>query len=179
MSPSFWSRHIPSTFYQPFSEKDYDLCFTCHDKQLVTLQKTTGLTGFRNGDQNLHFVHVNRADRRQNLPRATKRTASPQPLHVRKSVPYGNWQMPINFRKTDTGGSCAAGCHKALAYDRVNPVPDGAAVRATERPFVSCDHPTGWYSQCHGETTMNTLVRHSFSPRSHGLPLRRSLLRKM
>jgi predicted CXXCH cytochrome family protein len=44
------AKPYPETFYKPFVEKDYDLCFSCHNKQLVTLEKTTGLTGFRNGD---------------------------------------------------------------------------------------------------------------------------------
>jgi hypothetical protein len=37
---------------------------------------------------------------------------------VRDSVPYGNWKMPINFKRNETGGSCAPGCHKEFSYDR-------------------------------------------------------------
>ena len=48
--------------------------------------------------------------------------ASPNAMHVRKSIAYGRWQMPINYSPTRTGGTCASGCHRELSYDRVNPV---------------------------------------------------------
>ena len=120
------AKPYPETFYKPFAEKDYDLCFSCHNKQLVTLEKTTGLTGFRNGDRNLHFVHVNKADRGRTCRACHETHAGPQPLHVRESVPYGNWQLPVNFKRTETGGSCAPGCHKELSYDRNQAVPTTA-----------------------------------------------------
>ncbi len=109
-------------FYENFKLEKYDLCFTCHDKQLVLKPKTQGLTGFRNGDENLHFTHVNK-DKRGRSCRACHSThASTKPLHVRETVPYGNWELPINFTKTDAGGSCSPGCHQKLGYDRDNPV---------------------------------------------------------
>jgi hypothetical protein len=43
-------------------------------------------------------------------------------MHVQESVPYGNWQIPIRFVPSSTGGQCAAGCHQALGYDRETPV---------------------------------------------------------
>jgi len=88
----------------------------------VLTEKTTGLTGFRNGTRNLHFVHVNKADRGRNCRACHESHASAQPLHVRDTTPYGNWNMPINFKRTETGGSCASGCHKPYAYDRNTPV---------------------------------------------------------
>jgi predicted CXXCH cytochrome family protein len=120
--PKLLAKPYPETFYQGFGVEKYDLCFSCHDKQLVLLQKTEGLTGFRNGNQNLHFLHVNKSDRGRNCRACHSTHASVQPMHVRESVPYGNWQMPINFNKTETGGSCSPGCHKQFEYDRSNPV---------------------------------------------------------
>jgi len=116
------AKQYPAQFYQGFALEKYALCFTCHDKQLVLTQKTTGLTKFRNGDENLHFVHVNKADRGRNCRACHDLHAGPQPLLVRTSVPYGNWEMPINFKPTATGGSCAPGCHKEFKYDRDSPV---------------------------------------------------------
>jgi predicted CXXCH cytochrome family protein len=116
------SKPYPEAFYQGFAVEKYDLCFSCHDKQLVLTQKTEGLTGFRNGTTNLHFVHVNKSDRGRNCRACPSTHASVQPVHVRDSVPYGNWQMPLNFNKTETGGSCSPGCHKQYQYDRSNPV---------------------------------------------------------
>jgi predicted CXXCH cytochrome family protein len=119
------ARAYPEPFYQPFALEKYDLCFSCHDKQLVLTQRTTGLTNFRNGERNLHFLHVNKADRGRNCRACHDAHASPNALHVRTSVPYGNWEMPINFKQTQTGGSCAPGCHKPFEYDRANPVTYG------------------------------------------------------
>jgi hypothetical protein len=85
-------------------------------------QKTSGLTNFRNGERNLHFVHVNKSDRGRNCRACHDAHASPNALHVRSSVPYGSWQMPINFQQTQSGGSCAPGCHKPFEYDREKPV---------------------------------------------------------
>jgi predicted CXXCH cytochrome family protein len=115
------AKPYPEAFYQPFAEEKYDLCFSCHDKQLVETEKTANLTGFRNGQRNLHFVHVNRAKGR-NCRSCHETHVSTNELHLRDSVPFGNWQMPIRFAKVDTGGSCSPGCHKSYTYDRNNPV---------------------------------------------------------
>jgi predicted CXXCH cytochrome family protein len=115
------AKPYPEPFYQGFTVEKYELCFSCHDKQLVLLKQTEGLTGFRNGTTNLHFLHVNK-ERGRNCRACHSTHASAQALHVRDSVPYGNWQMPINFKRTESGGSCAPGCHKEFAYDRNQPV---------------------------------------------------------
>jgi predicted CXXCH cytochrome family protein len=117
-------------FYQSFEVEKYDLCFSCHDKQLVQTASTKGLTGFRNGERNLHFVHVNMADRGRSCRACHETHASRQPLHIRESVPYGSWQLPINFKREAAGGSCAPGCHQAYTYNRDNPV---AATQPVER----------------------------------------------
>ncbi len=115
------AKPYPETFYEAFDVKKYDLCFSCHDKQLVLLKETRNLTNFRNGDENLHYLHVNKAKGRS--CRACHNThASKNPLHIRESVPFGNWQLPVRYTPTANGGKCAAGCHQELAYDRVNPV---------------------------------------------------------
>jgi predicted CXXCH cytochrome family protein len=117
-------REYPAEFYAPFEEESYALCFSCHEKQLVLDARTTALTDFRNGDQNLHFLHVNR-DKKGRTCRACHEThASTNPKHIRDSVPFGRggWQLPINFEKTPSGGSCAPGCHKPYEYDRFEPL---------------------------------------------------------
>jgi hypothetical protein len=40
---------------------------------------------------------------------------------IADSVPFGKWSLPLKFVKTETGGSCAPGCHKPQSYDRKNP----------------------------------------------------------
>ena len=109
-------------FYQKYSEDKYELCFSCHEKTLVQTAKAKGLTGFRNGDQNLHFVHVAKSDKGRNCRACHQTHASSHELHVRDTVPYGKWEMPINFKKSDEGGSCSPGCHKPFEYNREKPL---------------------------------------------------------
>jgi predicted CXXCH cytochrome family protein len=135
--PKLLAKPYPATFYQSFAVEKYDLCFSCHDKQLVLQQKTEGLTGFRNGTENLHFVHVNKADRGRNCRACHETHASAQDLHVRNSVPYGNWQMPINFNKNASGGSCSPGCHKELKYDRNNAIDYTPLQQSPPRPTTN------------------------------------------
>jgi predicted CXXCH cytochrome family protein len=112
----------PGTFYQPFDLKSYSLCFECHDKELVMTPNARGLTGFRNGDENLHFMHVNKNPRGRSCRACHSVHASTLALHLRETVPYGKWELPINYKQTDTGGSCSPGCHKSKSYDRDEPV---------------------------------------------------------
>jgi hypothetical protein len=115
-------KEYPSLFYAPFDKKNYDLCFNCHPDTLVLDEKTKTLTDFRNGDSNLHYLHVNK-DRRGRTCRACHQThGSNQPKHIRESVPYGAWELPIGFDKTETGGTCTPGCHVRKDYDRVKAV---------------------------------------------------------
>ncbi len=112
----------PAGFYASFAKDDYALCFGCHEDTLVLDAKTKDLTDFRNGDVNLHFLHVNK-DRRGRTCRACHQThASNLPKHIRKDVPYGAWDLPIGFSKSETGGTCAPGCHVKKDYDRDKPV---------------------------------------------------------
>ncbi len=118
------SRYFSGEFYKGFDLANYALCFSCHDKALVLDQETTSLTGFRNGERNLHFVHVNRSDKGRTCVACHEIHGSNQPKHMAQSVPFegGGWAMPLNFRKTDTGGGCAPGCHQPYDYDREKPV---------------------------------------------------------
>jgi predicted CXXCH cytochrome family protein len=112
----------PLEFYAPFEAERYALCFSCHVADLVLDESGTGLTGFRDGDRNLHWLHVNRQKGRS--CRACHEVhASNRPFHMRESVPFGasGWLLEINFEKTDDGGSCEPGCHKLQKYRRTAP----------------------------------------------------------
>ncbi len=115
----------PPTFYMAFSPGNYDLCFGCHEKTIVLDPETTKLTDFRNGDMNLHFKHVNKPIKGRTCRACHETHASNFPKHIRESVPFGSWELPVNYRKTDTGGSCAPGCHKLKKYDRVQKESNG------------------------------------------------------
>lgn len=114
--------YYPPLFYAPFNATNYELCFSCHQKTLVQDSKTTTLTGFRNGDSNLHFIHVNKMDKGRTCRACHEAHANNNPSHIRDSVPFGGWKIPINFKKTADGGTCQSGCHAEYPYNRKNPV---------------------------------------------------------
>jgi predicted CXXCH cytochrome family protein len=109
------------TFYNPFDLEVYSLCFKCHKESVVLNKRTEYLTNFRNGDRNLHFLHVNRQKGRTCLACHEVHMGS-QRRHIRKLTPFGTWEIPINFTLTETGGRCSANCHIPKEYDRKNPV---------------------------------------------------------
>ncbi len=105
-------------FYAPFFISNYDLCFRCHETPLATEEHTTSATQFRDGDRNLHFVHVNRTSHGRTCRSCHEVHASATPQLIGTTVPFGTWKLPIKFEKSDTGGSCAPGCHAVQKYDR-------------------------------------------------------------
>ncbi len=115
-------KEFPSAFYMPYKTENYALCFDCHNKDIALNQFTTKLTDFRNGDTNLHFLHVNK-EKGRSCKACHEVHAGNQDKHIRKEVPFGKkWTLPVNYTKTDTGGNCVVGCHKPKDYDRENPV---------------------------------------------------------
>jgi predicted CXXCH cytochrome family protein len=118
------THEYPSRFYAPFEPETYALCFSCHDSLLLSTPRTTNLTDFRNGDENLHFLHVNRGKKGRTCRTCHETHASSNPRHIRDEIPFGpsGWTLPVGFVKTDNGGSCLPGCHQSLDYNRVDPV---------------------------------------------------------
>ena len=116
------AKEYPPQFYAPFSKENYALCFSCHPESVVLTRETSDLTDFRNGTLNLHYVHVNKPQRGRTCRSCHATHASNLPKHIRESVPYGVWNLPIKFEKTEAGGRCSPGCHLPYAYDRQSPV---------------------------------------------------------
>lgn len=111
----------PSSFYVAFDEEAYGLCFSCHDSEMLEDEETDELTGFRNGERNLHHLHVNRDVKGRTCRACHDPHASSREKFIAQSVPFGKWSIPIRFTKTETGGSCAPGCHREYRYDRETP----------------------------------------------------------
>jgi predicted CXXCH cytochrome family protein len=111
------SHEFPRTFYSPFSIEVYDLCFQCHEDTLVLDERTMALTDFRNGDRNLHYVHVNK-ERGRTCRACHEVHAGTKPKRMKDFVPFGTWMYPVNFELTPEGGKCAPGCHLPRGYDR-------------------------------------------------------------
>jgi hypothetical protein len=114
----------PALFYAPFKVDTFKLCFRCHSQDLALKPTGTGLTKFRNGEKNLHFLHVNQ-EKGRTCRACHEVHASTRPAHIRDAVPFGNsgWMLKINFEQTPNGGSCAPGCHAPKTYDRTGLLP--------------------------------------------------------
>lgn len=115
-------KDFPASFYMAYKTENYALCFDCHNKDIALTQFTTKLTDFRNGDTNLHFLHVNK-EKGRSCKACHEVHAGDQDKHIRREVPFGKkWTLPVQFTKTVAGGRCVVGCHKPKDYDREKPV---------------------------------------------------------
>ncbi len=113
----------PEGFYAPYEKGSYGLCLSCHDSYLLSYPDTTLYTNFRNGELNLHYLHVNKTRKGRTCRACHEPHASNQAKLVSTKGPeFGNWNIPTSFQKTETGGSCTPGCHRQVAYDREKPV---------------------------------------------------------
>ncbi len=109
----------PAKFYSPYNPDNYALCYRCHNDANMADPETTTTTRFRDGSRNLHYLHVNKSDRGRTCRACHEVHASENPHQIRDGVPFGprNWLLPINYTKTETGGSCTKTCHQTKSYD--------------------------------------------------------------
>jgi len=112
---------FPTDVYVPYTDREYGLCFTCHKRDMVQYADTSYATNFRDGDKNLHYVHVNNKEKGRSCRLCHQFHGSAGPMLIAETVPFGKWSLPLKYQKTDTGGGCAPGCHKPLYYDRQTP----------------------------------------------------------
>jgi predicted CXXCH cytochrome family protein len=113
-----FKKHFPGGESYLHATKDsFALCFSCHDSKLFEDAFSKSATNFRIGDENLHYLHVNR-EKSRNCNRCHNVHGSKNPFHINETVRFGNWDMPINYKKTENGGSCFPGCHVRRSYDR-------------------------------------------------------------
>ncbi|MCF6307580.1 MAG: cytochrome c3 family protein [Flavobacteriaceae bacterium] len=107
----------PTKNYAEGTEENYDLCFGCHDADLLLLEKTKYATEFRNGEQNLHYIHINKKKGRTCVNCHSIHGSSRDHL-VPETVKFGSWDMPLKYIATEQGGTCLSGCHKEQSYSR-------------------------------------------------------------
>ncbi len=112
---------FPTEAYVPYTDTEFALCFTCHKRDMVQYPETSYATNFRDGEKNLHFVHVNNKQKARSCKLCHVVHGSPNPVLIADSVPFGKWNLPLRFVKTETGGGCSPGCHNPRYYDRKSP----------------------------------------------------------
>lgn len=108
----------PPRFYSPYDPENYGLCFECHEQDTFEEPRTETLTLFRDGDRNLHYLHVNKDVRGRTCRACHAVHASSQAHHIREGVPYGSagWVLKINYSPTPDGGKCGKNCHDSKSY---------------------------------------------------------------
>ncbi|QEM66772.1 cytochrome C [Geobacter sp. FeAm09] len=111
----------PTDLYVAYKEGLYGVCLSCHEKNLLRFPETTIYTKFRNGNRNLHYVHVVNRKGRTCRVCHEPHASTGEKLISKEGVQFGDWKIPINFKLTATGGSCSPGCHRPFTYDREKP----------------------------------------------------------
>ena len=120
---SILKKSFTKNFYDKFDNKDF-FCFECHEQKKITVQYITTanekITNFRDGEVNLHHLHVN--DRKGRSCRACHDEHASKYDHlIRSYTDFNGIKYPLRFIDTPNGGSCAPACHKKFEYDRLNP----------------------------------------------------------
>jgi len=115
-NPFLLNKSFPAGSYAAGTKENFALCFSCHKSELIESPSTT-VTGFRNGDKNLHYVHLN-GDKGRSCAICHNPHGAPNERLINNEAPFGSWDMPLKFQKTDGGGSCAPGCHTERKYER-------------------------------------------------------------
>ena len=133
----FLRKSYPGTFYSSYKPETYALCFDCHKPSLAADSRTATATKFRNGNLNLHYLHVNKPGKGRTC-RACHAAHGTQNTHMlTDSVSFGSWEIPIGYKETKNGGTCESGCHLQMSYDREKPIKQGTTKKLIPVPSAS------------------------------------------
>lgn len=108
---------LPKVFHAKFETAKFSLCFDCHAEEIATGAKSKE-TEFRNGENNMHYLHLQRGEKSYNCLTCHAVHATKQPNLILDFTNYDGLQAPIKFVKTETGGTCTATCHGPRTYNR-------------------------------------------------------------
>lgn len=112
--------NFPSGQYINATAENLELCFMCHDTDLLEAKTTENRTNFRNGKTNLHYVHV-KSEKGRNCTMCHDVHGSVNERLIVDKLKFGNWEMKIKFVPAENGGSCLTACHSEKKYDRTIP----------------------------------------------------------
>jgi predicted CXXCH cytochrome family protein len=109
-----------SEMYVPYDQGAYTLCFGCHEYSLVQSKFTDTDTGFRDGSQNLHYLHVVRdGEKGFSCWVCHDMHGTRQPHLLNRENPYNpSYRLKVNFRDLENGGECRTNCHTTREYLR-------------------------------------------------------------
>ena len=116
--PFLLNSAYPDGLYAAATVENFELCFLCHDADLMQTETTDYATNFRNGTHNLHYLHIN-GEKGRNCNLCHDMHGSANAHLIADKVKFGNWDMPVGFTPNENGGSCLAGCHAEKKYSRL------------------------------------------------------------
>lgn len=108
---------FPIGNYAVGKKESFALCFTCHEPEMIETPVTKDATGFRDGDRNLHYLHVVK-EKGRSCSNCHSLHASNNLYLITDQTKFGNWDMPIRFKRIEKGGTCAPGCHSEKTYKK-------------------------------------------------------------
>lgn len=111
------AKSFPEGFYTSAKKDSFALCFDCHDSELIETATTNSATNFRNGNKNLHVVHIN-GEKGKNCVMCHNIHGSNNDHLIQDKITFGSWEMKINYKANTNGGSCSPGCHREKKYTR-------------------------------------------------------------
>jgi len=114
---SLLTANYPKGLYAPAIKENFAMCFECHDGAMIDNTSDKNITGFRNGDQNLHYLHIN-GEKGRSCNNCHDTHSSVNDHLIVRNVMFGNWKMPLRYESNDKGGSCTPGCHGETIYVR-------------------------------------------------------------
>jgi predicted CXXCH cytochrome family protein len=121
LQPSLLKDNYPVGDYSKYQRENYNLCWTCHDADMVEMPETREATGFRDGSTNLHSIHVQKVGRGRACHLCHTAHASERPHLLRTTILFRNWESDFDFEMSSDGGNCTTACHRPKEYRRSKP----------------------------------------------------------
>lgn len=108
---------FPKNNYLSVSADSFALCWECHGSDMIEKPISKGASSFRNGDRNLHYLHVH-GEKGRNCVICHSPHATNNEHLIREKVSFGKWEFNMNYTSDENGGSCAPACHSEKKYVR-------------------------------------------------------------